>query len=207
MLTYAYLAISMYSYFTAYHYTVTPSYTCLFPIYIQKYLTFICHTHIFKHICLTHFSLIFHCTIQLHPAIPVNGLTAEQSWDIYQTRYMKSMEDPDAFWTEVCIVGIYDCYLCIHVVIDICRFLLFISCVYIDFLVYLLFFCMLKSMEEPDAFALRQVCVIVVKYDGDFFVCLCLLFVLFGFLLVIYDLRLLSIYVCCLFYLLFVLQV
>ena len=38
---------------------------------------------------------------QLHPAVPIAGISPEASWELYQTRYMQSLEDPETFWTEV----------------------------------------------------------------------------------------------------------
>eukprot|EP00596_Hydrurales_sp_CCMP1899_P000122 CAMPEP_0119033634 /NCGR_PEP_ID=MMETSP1177-20130426/685_1 /TAXON_ID=2985 /ORGANISM="Ochromonas sp, Strain CCMP1899" /LENGTH=687 /DNA_ID=CAMNT_0006990525 /DNA_START=172 /DNA_END=2235 /DNA_ORIENTATION=+ len=36
----------------------------------------------------------------VHPAVPVPGLTTEESWANYQTRYLKSLNDPDSFWAD-----------------------------------------------------------------------------------------------------------
>ena len=33
--------------------------------------------------------------------MPVAGISPEASWELYQTRYMQSLEDPETFWTEV----------------------------------------------------------------------------------------------------------
>ena len=42
---------------------------------------------------------------QLHPTVPVAGISPEDAWEKYQERYQKSMNEPEAFWTEVRSTG------------------------------------------------------------------------------------------------------
>ena len=38
---------------------------------------------------------------KVHATIPVAGISSEDAWERYQTNYMESLNEPEAFWTTV----------------------------------------------------------------------------------------------------------
>ena len=38
---------------------------------------------------------------KVHATIPVAGISSEDAWERYQTNYMESLNEPEAFWTAV----------------------------------------------------------------------------------------------------------